>query len=138
MPMPLVKRGNSKFWYVQFQLNYRTIIRSTRTTDRKVAERLEAKIRSEAHDEIVMGKKKLITLSAALALFLRSKEDTANYANLVSTKRTILKIMKGAQPLGSLRNDDLELFKRERIREGCKPQTVKHGMNVIMSANRSS
>jgi len=63
--MSLIKRGNSKFWYVQFQLNHQTIIRSTRTTDRKAAEKIAVKIRAEAHDQIILGRKKPLTLEKA-------------------------------------------------------------------------
>ena len=68
--MALVKRSNSKFWYVQFQINHITIIRSTRTTDRKVAERVAAKIRSEAHEQLVLGQKKPLTIEQALERFI--------------------------------------------------------------------
>lgn len=39
--MTLVKRSNSPYWYAQFQIDHETFIRSTKTTDRKVAERIE-------------------------------------------------------------------------------------------------
>ena len=55
--MTLVRRANSKHWYVQFQIKHQTIIRSTRTTDKRTAERVAAKIRAEAHERIVLGKK---------------------------------------------------------------------------------
>lgn len=60
--MSLIKRENSKFWYVQFQINHRTIIRSTRTTDRKAAEKIAVKVRADAHAEILLGRKKPINL----------------------------------------------------------------------------
>ena len=47
--MTLVRRANSKHWYVQFQIKHQTVIRSTRTTDKRTAERVAAKIRAEAH-----------------------------------------------------------------------------------------
>ena len=54
--MSLVKRGNSKFWYVQFQIDHQTIVRSTKTTDRRVAEQVAAKIRADVHAELLLGK----------------------------------------------------------------------------------
>ena len=71
--MSLVKRQNSKFWYVQFQIDHQTVIRSTRTTDRKVAEQVATKIRSEAHSEIVLGRRKPLTLEGALIRFVDGK-----------------------------------------------------------------
>ena len=45
--MTLVRRANSKHWYVQFQLKHQMIIRSTRTADKRTAERVAAKIRAD-------------------------------------------------------------------------------------------
>ena len=134
--MPLVKRGNSKFWYVQFQIDHRTFIRSTRTTDRKVAEKLEAQFRAEAHAEGVMGRKKPISLEQAISRFIASKSGTPNHKNLVSRKAVVLRILPGAKPIASLRSDDLEHFKRTRVGQGCSPQTIKHGLNLILGAIR--
>ncbi|MGB9022441.1 MAG: hypothetical protein WCC94_03285, partial [Candidatus Bathyarchaeia archaeon] len=134
--MPLVKRGNSRFWYAQFQIDNQTYIRSTRTTDRKVAEKIETQLRAEAHAEGVMGKKKQITLDQAISKLIASKQGTPNHHNLVSHRRTVLAILPGSRPLSSFRSDDLESFKRKRIDEGRSPQTIKHGLNLIMGAIR--
>jgi len=56
--MSLVKRANSKYWYCQFQINHNTIIRSTRTTDRRIAEKIAQKIRAEIHADLVLGRPK--------------------------------------------------------------------------------
>jgi integrase len=134
--MSLVKRENSKFWYVQFQINHRTVIRSTRTTDRKAAERIAAKLRAEAHDEIVLGRKKPITLEVALTRFLEIKSGTRNHSNLISHKRTILRLVNGSLPLSVAASSVLEEFRRKRLAEGCSPQTIKHGLNCLVGAMR--
>ncbi len=82
--MTLVRRANSKHWYVQFQLKHQTVIRSTRTTDKRTAERVAAKIRAEAHERIVLGKKKQITLGEALQRFIQTKAGTPNHRNQVN------------------------------------------------------
>ena len=74
--MTLVRRASSKHWYVQFQIKHQTVIRSTRTTDKRTAERVAAKIRAEAHERIVLGKKKQITLGEALQRFIQTKAGT--------------------------------------------------------------
>jgi hypothetical protein len=92
--MALVRRANSKYWYVQFQLKHQTIIRSTRTTDKRAAERIAAKIRAEAHERIVLGKKKRITLGEALERFVQSKAGTPNHRNQVNHAKQITKHIK--------------------------------------------
>ena len=134
--MPLVKRGKSKFWYVQFQIDHQTIIRSTRTTDRKIAEQVAMKIRAEAHSEIILGKRKPATLEVAIEKFVSSKLGSANYRNLLSQKRIILKTISGSLPLSRISQSVLEDFKRIRTEQGCSSQTVKHGLNCIIGALR--
>ena len=134
--MPLVKRGNSRFWYVQFQLNGRTFVRSTRTTDRKAAEKVEAQAKAEAYSEGVLGKKKQITVSDALLRFLASKEGTPSYRNLIRRKKALLATLSGSGPISSLTNGDLDRHKQRRTQQGRAPQTVKHELNMIMGAIR--
>lgn len=132
--MSLVKRANSKYWYVQFQIDHQTIIRSTRTTDRKVAERIAAKIRSEAVNEVMLGEKKSITLEEALDRFIASKVGTPNHANLKYRRRTVLKLIVGSTPLSRISSEILEQFKQKRTVQGCSAQTIKHGINFILGA----
>src|ERR1039458_7064562 len=47
--MSIVKRGNSKNWYMHFQLNGQTYIRSSRTTNKKIAEQMEIEWKANLH-----------------------------------------------------------------------------------------
>ncbi len=134
--MPLVKREYSKFWYVQFQLNGRTFVKSTRTTDRKAAEKVEAQVKAEAYAEGVLGKKKQISVSDALLKFLVSKETTPSYRNLIRRKNAIVATISGCAPISSLTNGDLDRHKQRRTQQGRAPQTIKHELSMIMGAIR--
>jgi integrase len=131
IPMPLAKRPNSKFWYIQFQLNHRTFVRSSRTTDRKAAEQIEVQLRARAHAELYLGQRRSITLGDALDRFVRSKAGTPNHANLVGHQRTILALIGGGRLLEEVTTSDLEDFKRQRLAGGVHVQTIKHGLTVI-------
>ena len=134
--MLLVKRGNSKFWYAQFQIDHQTIVRSTKTSDRKVALQVAAKIRADAHAELLLGKKASITLETALRRFARSKLGTSNHRNLESQIRVILSLISGTIPLMKVSSDTLESFRQKRLSQGCASQTIKHGINCLMGAIR--
>jgi integrase len=134
--MSLVKRENSKFWYVQFQINHRTVIRSTKTTDKRVAEQVAARIRAEVHAEHMLGRKEPITLEQALQRFVDTKVGTPNHRNLISQKRLILTAIDGTILLPRITSSTLEEFRRRRTLQGCGPQTIKHGLNHIMGALR--
>lgn len=112
--MSLVKRDNSRFWYVQFQINHRTVIRSTKTTEKRVAEQVAARIRAEVHAEHMLGRKEPITLEQALQRFVDTKIGTANHRNLVSQKRLILTAIDGSILLPRITSSTLEEFRRRR------------------------
>jgi integrase len=116
--MTLVRRANSKHWYVQFQLKHQTIIRSTRTTDKRTAERVAAKIRAEAHERIVLGKKKQITLGEALERFVQCKAGTPNHRNQVNHAKQITKHIRSSLPLAALQPSMLEDYKQKRTEAG--------------------
>ena len=132
--MALVKRSNSKFWYVQFQINHITIIKSTRTVDRKVAERVAAKIRSETHEQLVLGQRKSLTVEQAMERFIATKAGTPNYRNLRIHQQNILRHIRGALPLKAVTSAILENYKFKRAEGGAAPQTVKHALNCLMGA----
>lgn len=134
--MSLVKRGNSKFWYVQFQIDHQMIVRSTKTTDRRVAEQVAAKIRADVHAELLLGKKEEITLEVALRRFANTKVGTANYRNLESQIRIVLRAIDCSILLMKVNSDTLEQFRQKRLSQGCGSQTIKHGMNCLMGAIR--
>ena len=134
--MTLVRRENSKFWYVQFQMSGKTVIRSTRTTDKRIASQVADKIRAEAHAEQMLGRKEPITLATAIQRFIDTKVGTPNYKNLISRQRTILTILDGSVLLTKISSATLEEFRRKRVEQGCGPQIIKHGMNLLAGAIR--
>lgn len=134
--MTLTKRANSRFWYVQFQFDHQTVIRSTRTTDRKIAEQVAARIRAEIHAEVMLGRRRPITLEQALERFTDAKVGSANHRNIVSQMRIILRTLDGSTPAARITNSMLEEFRRRRAAAGCGGQTIKHGLSCLVSAIR--
>src|SRR5450759_3195347 len=104
--MSIIKRGNSKCWYIQFQLNGRTYIRSSRTTVKKLAEQMEADWRTKLHAEQFMGKKQRITLREAVDQFVRSKEGTANHFGVVSYGKQVNRLLPSHKYLDELTAQD--------------------------------
>ena len=132
--MTLVLRENSKNWYMQFQVEGRTYIRSSRTTDRKVAERMEVEWKASIHAQRHLGVKPRISLAASMEAFAESKRGTPNYRPLSAQVRVVLRYINSARFIDQLGPQDLERFKQVRLSEGASPQTVKHGLNAIIGA----
>jgi len=134
--MGLVKRGNSRFWYVQFQLNGVTFVRSTKTPDRKVAARLEDEWRAQVHLQLVLGVRERISFLTAIDRLIATKAGTPNHHNLLSSRKVVERHFRRRKWLDELTTDDLERFKRDRVAEGVTVQTIKHQLNLIGAATK--
>ena len=132
--MSVVKRGNSQYWYIQFQLNGRTYIKSSRTTTKKIAEQMEVEWKAKLHAQHFQGKRERISLRDAMSAFAASKRGTANHANLVGHQLVVERLVNVQKPLDELTLGDLERFRRDREAEGIGSQTLKHSFNLISGA----
>ena len=88
--MAVYKKKNSPYWYIQFQLNGETYIKSSKTTNKKLADALEKQWRDEIIESGMTGKREHITVEKALELFVESKKKQASRSNLPSIVRHIL------------------------------------------------
>ncbi len=132
--MSVIKRGNSQYWYIQFQLTGRTYIRSSRTTNKKIAEQMEVEWKAKLHAQQFLGKRERITLGEAIELFMSTKEGTPNHSNLYWRQKAIARLMNMKKPLDELGLQDLERFKRDSEAEGLGAQTLKHSFNLVRGA----
>lgn len=132
--MTIIKRGSSKFWYVQFQLNGKTYIRSSRTTSKKAAEQMETEWKARLHAEQFLGHRARLTVRRAIEQLCESKAGTANHRGLLTSLRVLARLMPLHKSMDELTSHDLERFKRDRLAEGVSPQTVKHNLNLISGA----
>src|SRR5690606_30571381 len=95
-------RPNSRFWYVQLQIDNRTFVRSTKTSDRKTALKIADKIRSDVHQSIMLGETKAITFGEALRRYVDSKIGMPCHPSLISYERAILQIIPGSTRLDAV------------------------------------
>ena len=132
--MSIVKRGNSRCWYIQFQYLGKTYIRSSRTTNKKLAEQMETEMKAKLHAQQFLGQKDLITVRAAIDQFCESRQGTPNHRGLITNRKVVFRLIPVHKPMSELTGHDLERFKRDRIAEGVCEQTIKHGLNLIRGA----
>lgn len=132
--MSIVKRGNSQFWYIQFQLNGQTYIRSSRTTNKKLAEQMETDWRAKLHAQQFLGKREAISLGEAIKEYIASREGTPSYRNLRGHRLALERSLNVKKPLDELTMQDLERFKKDREAEGIGGQTLRHSMNLVRGA----
>jgi integrase len=129
--MSIIKRGASKNWYIQFQLNSQTYIKSSKTTDKRVAEMMEANWRKQLIQQQVIGTRERVLLADILDRFVTSKRELATYSNLRSYKMQVLGYFRSVRYLDDLTSSDLERFKHDWLARGYSQQTVKHLVGLI-------
>lgn len=129
--MAIVKRGNSRNWYMNFQLNGQTYIRSSRTTTKKIAEQMEIEWKAQLHSQQYQGRKQQITLADAFEQYKLSKQGIASYRNLIAHETVLRRLLPMKKHIDDLTAHDLERFKQARIAEGVGAEIIKYGLLLI-------
>ena len=129
--MSIVKRGNSKNWYIHFQFNGETFIKSSKTTVKKVAEQMEIEWKAQLHAETYQGRKQRITLADAFEQYKLSKQGIASYRNLIAHETVLRRLLPMRKYVDDLTAHDLERFRRDRIAEGVGAEAIKYGLMLI-------
>jgi integrase len=129
--MSIVKRGNCKNWYIHFQFNGHTYIRSSRTTNKKIAESMEIEWKAKLHSQQYQGRKQRITLADAFEQYKLSKQGIASYRNLIAHETVLCRLLPMKKQIDELTSRDLEKFKRDRIAEGVGAESLKYGLLLI-------
>jgi hypothetical protein len=113
--MSILKRGRSKFWYIQFQFKGKTYVKSSQTTNKRAAEQIEREMRRQLHAQQFLGEKQRITIQEALDQFCVSKQGTANHKNLLLHTRILNRLFRTERYLDEVTSEDLERLKRDRL-----------------------
>ena len=129
--MSVLKRGNSKNWYIQFQFKGKTYVKSSQTTDKRIAERMEREWKVKIHSQVVLGNKAFIRYSEIMNMFIKSKEGTHNHKTFVSQSKTLHRLFPVNSYLHEITNHDIEVFVQNRLREGVRNSTIIHIFNLI-------
>jgi hypothetical protein len=129
--MSIVKRGNSKNYYIHFMFNGQTHIRSSRTTNKKIAESMEIEWKAKLHSQQYQGRKQRITLADAFHQYKLSKQGIASYRNLIAHETVLRRLLPMKKHIDELKSQKLEKFKRDRIAEGVGAESIKYGLLLI-------
>lgn len=136
--MGIVRRGNSRFWYIQFQLNGRTYIRSAKTADKRAAEQLEREWKRSLHAQQYLGQRERISIRNAIAKFAASKRGTANHRNIVAHTRVLERVFRLDRYLDEITAEDMERLLRDRENAGAQPATIRHLFNMIRGTRKNA
>lgn len=125
-PMGIVKRPNSKYWYVQFRMDGKHYIRSSKTTDKRVAEQLEAKWRTEIVRSEYLGVKDRITLEDACNALVETKRHLVTYRFIKLHRKTLLEYISGSAYIDTLQSKDAFRLVSAMKARGYASETIRH------------
>jgi integrase len=129
--MAIIKRDGSKYWYIQFQYGGKMYLKSAKTTDKELAERLESNWRKQLIEQYQLGIKPTIDTLQAF------KEYSASKKKIVSHYVVNLWAMRAAEffchvpHLHLLQSRDIERFKVDMEQKSYSNQTIKHALNQV-------
>ena len=129
--MSVLKRGNSRFWYIQFQFNGKTYVKSSKTTDKRIAERMEREWKVKVHSTQYLGEKERIRISDAIDQFIETKNGTPNQQNLLFNNKSLKRLFRTTRYVDEITSQDLVYLQRDRYKEGVGPATMIHTFNLI-------
>ncbi len=132
--MSVFKRNGTGNYYIQFNHNGRTYCKSSKTTNKRIAERMEREWREEVHRIEELGERPRITLKDALHGYVCGKENTGSAQYAKANLSAIEDKFDTSVFVDQLNDWDLSRFKSKRETEGMAPQTIKHNLQAIRSA----
>ena len=131
--MSVFKRGGGGNYYIQFNYRGKTYVKSSRTTNKRTAERMEREWRDQIHAMMEMGERQRITLKDALDGYEISRKGTGSEKYAYHSVRLLNEKFPTHLYLDEVQSWHLTKFKSLREKEGCAAQTIKHNFQAIRS-----
>ena len=132
--MSVFKRNGVGKYYIQFNYNGKTYCRSSKTTNKRTAERIEREWKDEIHLLEELGERPRIKLRDAFTEYLDQKLGTKGHQYVQTNVNTVNERFNVDMYVDEIRNWHLSNFKSSREKEGAAAQTIKHNFQIIRSA----
>ena len=134
--MPIYKTKRDPYYGIQFRLNNKTYVKSAKTTDKRVAERMEAEWKAEIHAQQYLGVREEITIRQILENYLRVPlaRATLKHARVfINVLQRYVNIDVNASEFDPR---ELHRYRETRLKEGNKDSSVRQHMRTFSSAWR--
>jgi hypothetical protein len=129
--MAVSKRSGSKFYYIQFQYNNKTYLKSAKTTDKRLAEHLEAQWRKQLIEQNQLGIKAPIEVTKAFELFSKSKAHIVSHKYTDRWCRNAAEYWSHLTYIHQVQTKEIEQFRLDMQARGYSNQSIKHGLNQV-------
>lgn len=134
--MGVYKRGSSKYWYIQFQFNNKTYVRSSKTTEKSIAKQIEREWRRKLHAESELGIRERIKLADALDQYIESKSGIASHRNIQYRAIRLAHYFGPDKYLDELTYSDLDSLQRHERKIGNGGHTISHLFTILRGTRK--
>src|ERR1039457_4506684 len=114
--MPVYKSKGDTHYRIQFRLNNKTFVKSSKTSDKRIAERMEAEWKAQIHAQQFLGQREEITVRQLLDNYLKASLAPATLKHA----RVFINVLQRRQADRNRRTD-------ARAREHAGRQSLRHG-----------
>lgn len=132
--MSVFKRSGTGNYYIQFNFNGKTYVKSAKTTNKRAAERMEKQWKDQVHALVEMGERERITIKAALAGYCDQKENTGSSRYAQQNANVLNDLFATDLYMDEIQDWHLTRFKSDRERASIAPQTIKHNFQALRGA----
>jgi integrase len=134
--MAVYRPDGAKVYRIQFRLNSKTYVKSSKTTDKRIAERMEAEWKSHIHGQQYLGEREEITVRQILDNYLKASLAPATLKNA----RTFLSVFQRYISIdvnaSAFDQRELHRYREARLKEHKKDSSIREHMMIFSSAWR--
>jgi integrase len=129
--MTINKRTGSPYWYIQFQYNGQNYIKSSKTTDKKLAIKQELQWRNQLIEEQQLGVKQVLSIKEAFQLYSNSKSELISHRNINLWCKRAITNWSDKHFIHEVTSGEVERYRNKLSSASYSNQTIKHALNQV-------
>lgn len=129
--MAVFRRKGSSNWVIQFQLKGETYIKSSKTTNKEVAKRMESEWKTELHAQKYMRKREPITVREMFESYLKLPNAATTTKNARTVRNLLSKHTSLDVKASDFNQNEFHKWVEKRREQGKNETTLRNNMLVI-------
>jgi integrase len=129
-----VYKSDGGAYRIQFRLKNKTYVKSAKTTDKRVAERMEAEWKAQIHGQQYLGQREDITIRQMLENHLRASLAVTTLKNARVFMNVFQRYVNIDVKASDFDQRELHRYREMRLKEGKKESSIREHMLILSSA----
>jgi integrase len=129
-----VYKSDGGAYRIQFRLNNKTYVKSAKTTDKRVAERMEAEWKAQIHGQQYLGEREDITIRQMLENHLKASLAATTLKNARVFMNVFQRYVSIDIKASEFDQRELHRYREVRLREDKKDSSIREHMLILSSA----